>query len=242
MKINPSITQAFVGEIIRQSKKGMRRIEFEMGPRSIRIDIFPNVFPPQADNSISSKCLFETFGDLRGTVVADIGCGTGIASIMAVLCGATHVYATDISQNACACAKHNVDLNNFGDKISVYCGDLFSGLPREKKYNLIIANLPIVDFRPEVEDEITAALYDPELELHRRLFSEGRNYLAQDGEIVFVHANLQSKGGDNPQTDFERLEYLIMESGYQIIEKLYRDWLGYQWVSYRIKLANAYGR
>jgi len=104
------------------------------------------------------------------------------------------------------------------------------------KYDLILANLPIVDFKPEAEDEITVALYDPEWKLHQRLFSEGKNYIAKNGEITFTHANLQSREGSDPQDDFKKLEKLISDNGYKVAEKQQRYWMGYEWINYRVKL------
>ncbi len=235
MQINPIITQQFVAEIRRQSENGTRLIEFNMGGKNIKINIFPNVFPPQAIHSISSKCVFETLGNLTGKLVADIGCGTGIESIVAALCGATHVDAVDISSNACDCARHNVAFNNLQNKISVFQGDLFSVLPQQK-YDLIIANLPMVDYQPENEDEVAATLYDPGWKLCRQLFAEGRNYLVENGEIMFARANLQSMGTDNPQGDFQRLEKIIMDNHYDIVRTLHRWYRGYEWISYLVKM------
>ncbi len=231
MKINPRITQRFIKEIRQQSD--IRHVEFNIGGRVVMIDVFRNVFPPQASSSVSSRCLFEELGDLIGKLVADIGCGTGIESIMAILSGATHVDASDISANACSCAEHNIELNGLKNKINVYKGDLFSGLPK-CKYDLIIANLPIVDFQPVIKDDVTNALYDPGWILHERLFVEGKRYLKEKGEILFTHANLQSAEEADVANDFRKMELLIANNGYRIAKKSERYDLGYQWNTYLI--------
>ena len=78
---------------------------------------------------------------------ADIGSGSGIQSIVAILAGAIHVDATDISSVAVECTKHNIELNNLGNEVSIYQGDLLSALPK-KKYDLIMANLPQLKLNP----------------------------------------------------------------------------------------------
>lgn len=233
-KINPELTIKFVEDILERGKKGIYRVGVKIIEKIIPIDIYPNVFPPKSDYSISSRSLFESIGNLNGMEVADIGSGSGIESIVAVLSGATHVDATDISQNAVLCSSHNVEINGFGNKISVYQGDLFSSLP-DKKYNLIIANLPIVDYKPQKESDVTGALYDPDFVIHKRLFMEAKNYLKDGGIITFSHSNLQSKNTVKPYEDFEILENLIREYCYEILEKTESQALGYKWINYRVK-------
>lgn len=233
--INPRITQDFVTAIEKRAEQGAYKAEVTVGDRSIPIDVYPKVFPPRSDYSVSSRSVYETFGKLDGLQVADIGCGSGIESIVAAMAGAKQVDATDINEAAVECARHNAALNEVGDKIAIYHGDLLSALPKQK-YDLIIANLPIVDFQPERPTGVTAALYDPGLQLHRRLLSEAKGYLAPDGVITFTHANLQSGKTDTPERDFQVLEQLIAESGYEIVERTAREDLGYRWVNYKIKL------
>ncbi len=233
-KINPKLTQAFVEDVLKKSKEGIYHVEVKVGDREIPIDVYPEVFPPKSDYSVSSRSLFETFGNLKDLEVADIGSGSGIESIVAMLAGAIHVDATDISSVAVVCTKHNVALNKLEDKISVYQGDLFSALPN-KKYDLIIANLPIVNFKPEQESGITGALYDPDFKLHRRLLVESKDFLSKKGLVTFSHANLQSRDTENPDKDFELLELLIDEYGYEVTEKKDSEALGYKWINYKIK-------
>ncbi|MEI6190869.1 MAG: methyltransferase [bacterium] len=234
-KINPKLTQSFVEDVLKKGKEGIYRVVVKVGDKEIPIDVYPEVFPPKSDYSVSSRSLFEAFGNLKGLEVADIGSGSGIESIVAILAGAIHIDATDISSVAVECTEHNVELNNLGDKVSIYQGDLFSALPK-KKYNLIIANLPIVNFRPEQESDITGALYDPDFKLHRRLFAEGKDFLSENGQMTFSHANLQSRDTENPDRDFEILEALITEYGYEVAERKESEALGYKWINYKIRL------
>ncbi|MCC7004731.1 hypothetical protein IT397_02325, partial [Candidatus Nomurabacteria bacterium] len=111
---------------------------------------------------------------------------------------------------------------------------LFNGFPK-RKYNLIIANLPIVNFETD-NHPINNALYDKNLEIHRRLLMEAKKFLAEDGIITFTHANLQSMNTSDPDRDFQDVEKLIEEFGYEISERVERVELGYKWINYKIKL------
>lgn len=234
-KVNPELTQGFVKDALKKAEQGLYSVKVRVGDKDIPIDVFPEVFPPKSDYSVSSRSVFEAFGNLENIEVADVGSGTGIAAIVSAFAGATHIDATDINRVAVECTQHNVQQNGLTDKISVYQGDLFSALPK-KKYGLIIANLPIVDFKPENESGITTALYDPGFEIHKRLLQEAKGYLAENGALILTHANLQSGKTDNPGRDFDVLEHMISENGYEVIEKKLLEALGYTWVNYKIRV------
>ncbi len=231
--INPELTRNFVDFIKEKSEAGTYRVEVRVCDKIILIDVFPTVFPPKSDYSVSSKSVFDTFGDLHGLEVADIGSGSGIESIVAILAGARHVDAVDINRQAVDCTKHNVEINSLKNNIAVFYSDLFENFPK-KKYDLIIANLPIVNFDSE-NGPIHNALYDKGFKLHERLFQEAKKFLTENGIITLTHANLQSAKTENPNYDFIALEKLIKKCGYDIVEKTERSDINYQWINYKIK-------
>ncbi len=232
--INPELTKNFVRFMEDTSKGGIYRVGVQIGDKVLPIDVFPTVFPPKSDYSASSKSVFEAFGNLKGLEVADIGSGSGIEAIVAKLAGATHVDAVDISPAAVECTRHNVVIHELTVGITVYHSDLFKSLPREK-YDLIIANLPIVNFSAH-HNAINDALYDAGLKMHKRLLVEAKSFLKERGVITFTHANLQSKGTSVPDYDFVLLEKIIHTHGYKIKAKSEHDALGYQWINYKICL------
>ncbi len=59
-----------------------------------------------------------------GDEVIDIGCGSGILSIGAILCGASSVLALDIDAQAIASARHNLELNKLSDRVRLVQGSL----------------------------------------------------------------------------------------------------------------------
>lgn len=232
--INPELTRNFVNFIKEKAEAGPYRVEVKVGDKVVLIDVFPTVFPPRSDYSVSSKSVFETFGNLQGLEVADIGSGSGVESIVAAMAGANHVDAADINQQAVDCSKHNVEMNGLQNSIEVFYSDLFSNFPK-KKYNLIIANLPIVNFDAG-DSPINQALYDKGFEIHKKLFAEAKYFLTENGIITFTHANLQSAKTVSPDYDFVVLEKLINEYGYEVAEKAEREELNYKWINYKIKL------
>lgn len=214
----PTISQNFVKMIKDKATQGTYRIDVN----GVLIDVFPYIFPPESPFSKSTKAVYEYFGRLDNKKVLDIGTGTGIQAIQAALAGAEQVDATDIYVGAVECARHNVELNGLENRIRVWQSDLFKNIPK-KEYDLIIANLPIVEV--EESDIRLHSLFDPKFKYHNRLFQDAPAYLSNKGRIELCHANLQTKG-------FERLEETAKKYGFIPNIKKAVNSLGYEWRNY----------
>jgi ribosomal protein L11 methyltransferase len=89
--------------------------------------------------------------DLEGKKVADIGCGTGILSIMALKKKAKEVIACDVEDWAVANAKENVQANGFSlSKFHVFYGTAaqiqihdFDAVLANINLNILLAEMPI---------------------------------------------------------------------------------------------------
>lgn len=82
----------------------------------------------------------------KGDRILDMGCGSGILSIGAMLLGADSATAVDIEQNAVDTAIKNAEKNNIPFvKYTAYCGDVISEEKLDKKlgreYDIITANI-----------------------------------------------------------------------------------------------------
>ena len=69
----------------------------------------------------------------------DMGSGTGVLSIVAVKCGATHVDAVDIDDWADANCRENIAANGVSDRITPMLGDVRCIAGRH--YDFILANI-----------------------------------------------------------------------------------------------------
>jgi methylase of polypeptide subunit release factors len=223
-KIN-DISKMMMQEMIRRAEEGTYRVDV----CGIPIDVFPYVFPPVSPFSDSSISLSSVFGDVRGKLVLDIGTGTGIQAIRAVLAGACSADAVDINPVAVDCAAHNVMMNGLDDRISVYESDLFSAVPDTSRYDLIIANLPIIDY--PADDIRFHALFDPGFRYHERLFAESPTHLEGHGKIVLCHADIHE------DSTFKRLESLANDYGFLYSTPRSIHDLGYEWRVYEFGLS-----
>ncbi len=85
------------------------------------------------------ESMLEHEDELRGACVMDMGCGTGVLSILAAKIGAAKVYGIDIDAVAAQSAFDNVHLNRVGKKVETYCGD--ASLLQMGKYDALLANI-----------------------------------------------------------------------------------------------------
>ena len=81
-----------------------------------------------------------------GMAVLDLGCGSGILSIAALLLGADRAYGCDIDDKAVDVAYENAALNGIGrDRYTVRAGDVISdaGLKKDMGagYDIVVANI-----------------------------------------------------------------------------------------------------
>jgi len=83
----------------------------------------------------------------EGDSVLDIGCGSGILSILSLILGAGNASAVDIDPNATHIAYENAELNNiFKDRYFVTSGNIlednpFEGTAANKEYDIVVANI-----------------------------------------------------------------------------------------------------
>ena len=70
--------------------------------------------------------------------VLDLGCGTGVLSLAAVLFGAPRCLGVDVDPEAISAAQQNAVLNNLQDRALFRLGSSREGSP---PYSLVLANL-----------------------------------------------------------------------------------------------------
>lgn len=71
--------------------------------------------------------------------VLDVGCGSGILSVAALLLGAQKAVGVDIDALAVKTAVQNAEINHVADRFTGICGDLTDKV--SGKYNIVVANI-----------------------------------------------------------------------------------------------------
>lgn len=122
------------------------KFDAKEGQMVLRMD--PGMAFGSGSHDTTRLCL--TFLDQEkpvGLKVLDMGCGSGILSIGALLLGAESVTAVDIDQLATKIAHENAALNGCDDeRLKVYCGNILADETLaekigEESYDLILANI-----------------------------------------------------------------------------------------------------
>ncbi len=141
----------------------------------------------------------------KGNTVADLGCGSGILSVISLLLGARYAYAVDIDPNCEKIAYENAALNNIGKDIyKVECGNVLNDKNlcdklANEKYDVVVAN-------------IVADVIIPLSKKVRSFMKEGA-YFITSGIIDF-------RKGD--------VEAALLENGFEIIETKHDgDWYAF---------------
>ena len=125
--------------------------------------------------------------------ILDLCTGSGcIAIALATRFVDALVDAADIDKGALEVAMVNVDHHDLGHQVNVIESDLFSKLPAEHQYELIVTNPPYVD-AAIMADLPPEFLYEPEhalaagqdgLDLVHKILHEAADYLTPEGLLV----------------------------------------------------------
>ena len=102
---------------------------------------------------LCAKIIMEN--STSGINAADIGCGSGILSLIFSLTGASEVHAVDIDEIAVNSAKDNIKMNECGSKVKVRKGS--TNILKNEFYDIIAANIitdVILDIGGQVKSKI----------------------------------------------------------------------------------------
>lgn len=122
----------------------------------IVIEIDPKMAFGTGTHETTSMCMqYVENKDFSNKSILDIGCGSGILSILAKKLNAENVDACDIDDIAVSSAKENAEINSVD--IKVFKSDLFSNV--EGKYDIIFANI-LAEIIIIMLDEVDKYLYN----------------------------------------------------------------------------------
>ncbi|MCI8622096.1 MAG: 50S ribosomal protein L11 methyltransferase [Provencibacterium sp.] len=130
-----------------------------------------------------------------GEAVLDMGCGSGILGIAAMLLGASEVTAVDIDENAVRIAQENYRQNRIPEEsLHAFCGDAtrdgeLRGRICARRYPIVLANI-VADVILSMLDILTACLEEGGVMLLSGIITEREEDIQQG----LRHARLQVCG------------------------------------------------
>ncbi|MCR9012935.1 50S ribosomal protein L11 methyltransferase [Gabonibacter chumensis] len=93
-----------------------------------------------ATTALMLETILEIKPEIKNKKVLDMGCGTGILSIMAAQSGATEVTGIDIDEWAYNNAVENLKTNRISNNVRIKIGDA-NLLQEQQNYDIILANI-----------------------------------------------------------------------------------------------------
>jgi release factor glutamine methyltransferase len=189
-----------IRESIAQRKTG-KPLAYVIGTREFYSEQFlvdERVLVPRPETELlveEAIRVMEKRTDLR---VLDMGAGSGIIGVLLAQHGATDVTCIDISHEALLVARENARRLGVQDRITHVCSDLFGGIRKGQRFDVVVANLPYVSssewegLMRDVRFEPYVALVggDRGTELYERFVCALTGYLGEGG------AALCEVGGD----------------------------------------------
>ena len=197
-------------------------VAYLVGTRSfwqLELDTDDRALIPRPETEVLVERALELLAEGEPKRVVDVGTGTGaVALALASERPAIRVAATDLSADALALARQNVEKAGLDEQIALYQGDLLDALPAASKpVDLIVSNPPYVpeasrddvmvdvrDFEPE-----DALFAGPEgLSVLRRLIKQAADRLVDGGWLAVEIGHQQG----------EAVADLFADAGFQEVD------------------------
>ena len=173
------------------------------GAPEIEIETAPDVYGPGEDTLLCAKHLEQALAERNktGLAVLDMGCGAGFLGLTAAQSEkVAEVFLCDISKAAVMLAQKNYLFNK--SKLSAKCAflltDLFSAVPRDRKFDIMIFNTPYLPrehLAPKLRSDETA--WDGGengVEAALRFMSQAREHAQNGSEVLLVSSSFADLG------------------------------------------------
>ena len=129
----------------------------------LRFDVNKKVLSPRMETEILVEEAIKKIRECDLRTVLDLCTGSGAIAVTVAKYTDCKVAASDISKQALAVAQGNADKNDV--KVDFILSDLFKGLKKNKKYDIIISNPPYIKSGDIEKLDIEVKKYDPRLAL-----------------------------------------------------------------------------
>ncbi len=156
--------------------------------KGIELGFPESVYEPREDSLLIAKVLEEKLEGWKAEngkakFILEIGCGSGLLSIIAAKSGC-EVVASDINSDAVACARKNSELNE--TTIKIVQSNLFDNI--SGKFDMIIFNPPYLPEEQNRENKSWAG--GNNLEIIKQFIRGAKTHLNADGKILIVISSL----------------------------------------------------
>lgn len=149
------------------------------------ISLFNKLYELPEDYIPKAGLLFEDVlkYSSKNKEVLDLGCGKmGILGLLALNYGAKNSLEVDIDKE-CISWLNKIIIDNKIDNISTLESDLFSNIPENKKFDLILANPPHM---PMIKGKLCDSGGPDGKYFIKKILKDGYSYISQHGKIIMM--------------------------------------------------------
>lgn len=140
----------------------------------------------------TSMCLeYAEQLDLGGKRVLDVGCGSGILGLSALLLGAEHAELVDIDQQAVDIARHNAEINGLDGKATIEQGNLTE--KTSGTFDVVFANLT-ADILAGLFEDIASVVHDGTVVILSGIIDFKADYVKEMYGKLFTVVDERAKG------------------------------------------------
>ena len=166
----------------------------------LKFDVNKKVLSPRMETELLVEEALKLIKQENFKVVLDLCTGSGAIAIAIAKNSDCTVYGSDISKQALSLAQSNAEKNHA--KVDFVHADLFVGLKKHRKYDIIVSNPPYIKTEDIEKLDIEVKKYDPKLALdggedglvyYRKIISEAGKYLNKKGYLMFEVGKSQAE-------------------------------------------------
>ena len=181
----------------------------------LRLDVNKKVLSPRMETEILVEEVLKEITKRKNPEVCDLCTGSGAIAIAIAKNSNVKMTAIDISRPALQTAENNAKKQDV--KVDFICSDLFAGLKKNKKFDIIVSNPPYIKSGDIEKLDIEVKKFDPKLALdggndgldfYKKIIENSKKHLAKNGMLYFELGIGQA----------EEVKALMKDAGFSDIE------------------------
>lgn len=181
----------------------------------LRLDVNKKVLSPRSETELLVDGALKKIREQELVEVLDLCTGSGAIAIAIAKFYPCKVSAIDVSKGALGVAQSNASKN--GVKIDFILSDLFKGLKKSKKYDIIVSNPPYIRSGDIEKLDVEVKKYDPRialdggedgLDFYREITLGAPRHLTKKGWLYFEVGQGQA----------EKVKEIMQDGGFDDIE------------------------